>query len=124
MEDRCLRLHAMKRRKTMNGFFPCLLALVLALKALAITVAGDVVVGSISIISLTMFDKMDVFTCNYLVVIGAFIIAIFTGWVWEIDNFLDAANVKVPLQRTWLRICVKYVCPVAIAIIFIGNFVK
>lgn len=93
-------------------------------KALAVTVAGDIVVGSISILSLDLFDKMDVFTCNYLVIIGAFIIAIFSGWVWGIENMLNAANVSSPLQCTWLKICVKYVCPVAIAVIFIGNFVS
>ena len=93
-------------------------------KALAIVVGGDVVVGSISILSLDLFDKMDIFTCNYLVVIGAFIISVFCGWIWGADNFLDAANVDKPFQRTWLRICVKYICPIAIAVIFIGNFVK
>lgn len=92
-------------------------------KALAITMAGNVVIGSVAILSLDLFDKMDIFTCNYLVVIGAFIISIFCGWVWKADNFLDAANVRHPFARLWLKVCVKYVCPISIAIIFIGNFV-
>ena len=92
-------------------------------KALALTVLGDVIVGSISILSLELFDKMDLFTTNYLVVIGAFLISVFVGWVWGIDNFLDAANVEKPIARTWLRICVKYICPIAIIVIFMGNFV-
>lgn len=91
-------------------------------KALALTVAGDVVVGSIAILSLDLFDKMDIFTCNYMVVIGAFLIAIFTGWVWGIDNFLEAANVENTIARTWLKICVKYICPIAVIVIFLGNF--
>ncbi len=93
-------------------------------KALALCIAGDVIVGSIAIRSLDLFDKMDIVTCNYLVVIGAFLISIFCGWVWGIDNCLDAANVHSKTARNWLRICIKYVCPIAIAIIFIGNFVK
>lgn len=92
-------------------------------RALAITLAGDVVIGAVSILSLDLFDRMDVFTCNYLVVIGAFVISIFCGWVWKADRFLDAANVRHPFARTWLKICVKYICPISIAIIFIGNFV-
>ena len=91
-------------------------------KALAVTVLGDVIVGSIAIVNMDLFDKMDVFTCNYLVVIGAFLIAIFAGWVWGTDNFLEAANVENPIARTWLKVCVKYVCPIAIIVIFLGNF--
>ena len=93
-------------------------------KALIITLIGDVVIGSVSILSLDLFDKMDIFTCNYLVVIGAFVISIFCGWIWKADNFLDAANVRHPFARTWLKICVKYICPISIAIIFVGNFVS
>lgn len=92
-------------------------------KALVITLIGDVMVGTVSILSLDLFDRMDVFTCNYLVVIGAFAISIFCGRVWKADNFLDAANVQHPFARAWLKICVKYICPISIAIIFIGNFV-
>lgn len=93
-------------------------------KALVITLIGDVVIGSVSILSLDLFDKMDIFTCNYLVVIGAFVISIFCGWIWKADNFLDAANVRHPFARAWLKICVKYICPISIAIIFVGNFVS
>lgn len=91
-------------------------------KALAVLIAAEVVLGSVCIVSLNFFDRIDAFTCNYLVVIGAFIISIFCGWVWGADKCMDAANISEGWQRTWIRICIKYVCPIAIAIIFIGNF--
>lgn len=93
-------------------------------KALAITLIGDVIVGTISILSLDLFDKMDNITCNYLVVLGALAISIFVGWVWGTENFLNAANVKNRLFRVWLTVCVKYICPIAIVIIFLGNFIQ
>ena len=92
-------------------------------KALAVTMIGDVIIGSVSIISLDLFDKMDTFTSNFAVVIGAFIIAVFTGWIWKMDNFYEAAGVTSKWQQTWLKICVKYICPIAIAVIFLGNFI-
>ena len=78
-------------------------------KALALIMAFAVIIGSISILNLDLFDKMDIITCNYLVVIGAFIIAVFVGWIWGAENFLNAANIQ-------------NACPVAVVVIFLGNF--
>lgn len=92
-------------------------------KALTLVLILAVIIGCVCILNLDIFDRLDVFTCNYVVVIGAFLISIFTGWIWGMDNCLDAANIRHPLARLWLKLCVKYVCPIAIAIIFIGNFI-
>ena len=91
-------------------------------KALALIMAFAVIIGSISILNLDLFDKMDIITCNYLVVIGAFIIAVFVGWIWGAENFLNAANIQNAFVRLWIKICVKYACPVAVVVIFLGNF--
>lgn len=82
-----------------------------------------VIVGSCSIVIPGFLDTVDVFTSNYLLIISGLLISIFVGWVWGIDPFLDAINVKSKGLRMWLKISVKYLCPVAIAVIFIGNFI-
>lgn len=84
--------------------------------------AFAVVIGSCSILISGFLDTVDVITSNYLLVVSGLLISIFVGWIWGIDNFLDSINVQNKVQRTWLRISVKYLCPVAILIIFIGNF--
>jgi NSS family neurotransmitter:Na+ symporter len=90
-------------------------------KALTILMILQVALGVPSVLYGPFFNFMDTVTSNYLIVIGAFIISIFVGWVWGIENFLDAANVKNRLVRMWLSICVKFISPVAIVIIFIGQ---
>ncbi len=92
-------------------------------KALAIVMVIAVIVGSCSIVIPGFLDTVDVFTSNYLLIISGLLISIFVGWVWGIDPFLDAINVKSKGLRMWLKISVKYLCPVAIAVIFIGNFI-
>ncbi len=93
-------------------------------KALIVTLTIAVVVGSASLMNTAVFDKLDILTSNYLLVIGGFLISIFTGWIWGADNFLDAANVKNGFVRMWLKVCIKFVCPIAIAITFLGNFIN
>lgn len=92
-------------------------------KALAVVMIIAVIVGSCSIVIPGFLDAVDIFTSNYLLVISGLLISIFVGWVWGIEPFLDAINVKNKALRIWLKISVKYICPVAIAIIFIGNFI-
>lgn len=64
---------------------------------------------------------------GFLLSVIGFAIAVFTGWGWCTDKMLDAASLKHPLLRLWLTVSLKYICPVAIAIaiaiIFLGNFV-
>lgn len=92
-------------------------------KALAIVMGLTVVIGSCSILIPGFLDVVDLVTSNYLLVISGFAIAVFTGWVWGTDKMLDAASVTHPLLRLWLTVSVKYICPIAIAFIFLGNFV-
>ncbi len=91
-------------------------------RALALTMVFGVIIGTISICDLNLFDKFDIITSNYIIVIGAFLISIFTGWIWGAENVLDAANIRHKALRLWISVCLKYLCPVAIIIIFIGNF--
>lgn len=92
-------------------------------KAVAAVMGVIIVIGCGSILIPGFLDNVDIVTSNYLLVISGFLIAIFVGWIWGIDNFLDAINVKKPIARLWLKVSVKYLCPIAIAVIFAGNFI-
>ncbi|MDR3254943.1 MAG: sodium-dependent transporter [Synergistaceae bacterium] len=91
-------------------------------KALAVTISIMTVVGVICIFSDSVFNTIDLIENNYLLTLGALCIAVFVGWVWGIDNFVDAANIKSPLAKLWLKLTVKYVSPIAILFIFISSF--
>ena len=92
-------------------------------KAVIVVMGVAVIIGSMSILIPGFLDTVDIYTSNYLLVISGLLIAIFVGWVWGVNNFLDAINVKNKGLRAWLGISVKYVCPIAIAVIFLGNFI-
>lgn len=90
-------------------------------KALLITIAFMVVIGGLSLPTGSVFSILDLLTNNYILTIGAFIISIFVGWVWGVDNFLEASNIKSNFVRTWFKVSVKYISPVLILVIFIGG---
>ncbi len=93
-------------------------------KAVVVTMIGVLIVGSCAIVIPGFFDNVDFYTSNYLLVISGLLISIFVGWIWGIDNFVKAANVKSKTVALWLKISVKYICPIAITIIFLGNFIS
>lgn len=92
-------------------------------KAVAVCMAVGVAVGVPSLLVPGFLDVIDNITGNYLLVISGLLISIFTGWVWGVDNFIKAANIKNGFVKLWMRVTVKYLCPVAILSIFIGNFI-
>lgn len=67
---------------------------------------------------------VDGITSNYLLVISGLLIDIFVAWIWGADNFLDAIHIKNKAMRIWLKVSVKYLCPLAIVIILVGNFLQ
>ncbi len=91
-------------------------------KAVAVTMLCALIIGSCSILIPGFFDNVDLYTSNYLLVISGLLISIFVGWVWGIDNFIKAANVESKWMILWLKVSVKYICPVGIFVIFLGNF--
>ena len=91
--------------------------------AVVIVMTTTVIIGSCSILIPGFLDKVDIITSNYMLVISGLLIAIFVGWIWGADNFLDAINIKKKGVRMWLKVSIKYVCPLAILVIFIGNFI-
>jgi NSS family neurotransmitter:Na+ symporter len=66
----------------------------------------------------TFFDLMDYLTANIMLPLGGLFIALFAGWVMVQDNVKAELNFKQPLVfKGWLFL-VRYVSPVAVAIVF------
>jgi NSS family neurotransmitter:Na+ symporter len=91
--------------------------------ALTITIAIMTVVGTACIFSDALFNTIDLIENNYLLTLGALVLAIFIGWVWGADKLVAASNVKSKLFQTWLKVTVKYVSPILIIVIFISSFI-
>ena len=92
------------------------------IKALLITVVLMAAIGVTCIYSDPVFNFLDMFENNYLLTLGALCIAIFVGWVWGVEKFLAAANVKSPAAKAWLTVTVKYISPIVILFIFISSY--
>lgn len=92
-------------------------------KALLFTVLFQVVIGVFCLDAGAFFNFCDILTNNYILTLGALVIAIFVGWVWGADNFVEAANIKGKFTRLWLKLSVKYISPIIILVIFITSIV-
>lgn len=93
-------------------------------KAVALVMACAVVIGSCAILIPGFLNTVDVITGNYLLVISGLLIDIFVAWIWGADNFLNAIHIEKKGLRIWLKFSVKYLCPIAIVIILVGNFLQ
>lgn len=94
------------------------------LKALLIASIIVVIVAYFSIHYDIFFETVDKIESNYILVIGCLLIAIFTGYVWGIENAMDAANIKNKFIRTWMKVSIKYISPIVIVLIFISQFIN
>ena len=91
-------------------------------KAIFLALGCSVVLGSIILLTGGLeggfFAVVDNITSNYLLVLGGLIISIFVGWIWGIDKFLEAANIRNKAVRIWMTISIKYVSPLVILVLF------
>ncbi len=72
----------------------------------------------------TIFRIIDFFTVNVLVMISAFLIMIFVGWVMsERATREELAIGNATVFRSW-RFIMRYLAPLAIAVIFIFSFLS
>ncbi len=90
-------------------------------KALVITVAFMSVIGFFSLPAGEFFNFCDIFTSNYLLILGALVISVFVGWIWGADHFIEAINIQAPWMKIWMKVSVKYISPIVILIIFISS---
>ncbi|MCI2063233.1 MAG: sodium-dependent transporter [Eubacteriaceae bacterium] len=91
-------------------------------KAIGITMLLCTCVAVPSILSDAVFNTLDMIENNYILIIGALIIAVFVGWVWKMDNCLEAINVKSKFVKGWMIFSVKYLSPIVIIFIFASQF--
>ena len=73
----------------------------------------------------SLFDFFDFLSANILLTSGGFFTCIYVGWVMPkqtiIDEITNGGILRVPLLKV-LMILVKFVCPIAIFIIFLHQF--
>ena len=70
---------------------------------------------------LSFLDLNNVIWGNYSLSIGALLLCIFVGWKWGIPSAiasLESSGHKMP-GRAGLGILIKYVCPIAVAIVLV-----
>ncbi len=69
----------------------------------------------------TIYDSFDFIMSNMLLPAGAFLISIFIGWIADREGIREELGLSDgPAYRIW-RILIRYVVPVAVAVIFIGG---
>lgn len=93
-------------------------------KALLFALTPCVIISAatIAVPNLALFNLLDMIENNYILILGGLVISIFCGWVWKIENCMDAANIQNPFIRKWMSVSVKYLAPIVIVIIFVSQY--
>ena len=106
--------------------------------ATIVACAATIVLGTFASLSLmsgsiferegyTVFGMMDFLSSNMLLPIGGMLIVIFVGWKLGKQQFFDEVTneggLKAPLKKIIFFI-IRYLAPVAIAIVFISGLIK
>lgn len=68
-----------------------------------------------------IFDLLDFVTANVLIPAGGLLIALFAGWVMSRKSVAEELNIRSPLGFKCWYILIRFVSPVAIALIFFVN---
>lgn len=72
----------------------------------------------------TVFDTLDYLTSNILMPVGGFLMAIFLGYIWGVDEAVaevkKSPGVSFKLEKFWI-ILIKYIVPVAIFIVLLSS---
>lgn len=71
----------------------------------------------------TIFDNLDFLTANIMLPLGGLLIAIFVGWVMNKQDVEDELNMSNPVMFKVWRFLVKFVAPVAVAIVLINGLI-
>lgn len=78
-----------------------------------------------SVFSIDVFSKVDAFSSNILLTVGAFLVVIFVGWKMKIDDVQDEITNGGTKNTGLFRILyflIRYLAPIAVLVIFISNF--
>lgn len=94
------------------------------IKSLFIASILILIIAALSIYSSALFKFFDKIESDYILVIGGFLIAIFSSRAWKMENVIEGANIKNDIIKLWMNISVKYVSPILILLIFVSQFIK
>ena len=106
--------------------------------AAIIGAAGTAIIGVLATLSFrngsplhlggrSVFDLLDHVTASYFMPLGGLLIVLFVGWKMKKDDVMDELTNGGTLRaglRNAIRFIIRYICPVAIAVIFISQLVK
>lgn len=83
--------------------------------------------SSFVVAEMSFFDFLDFFTSKILLPLGGMIIVIFVGWKLGKTKFFDEitneGTIRASLKK-FLLFVIKFVAPLAIAVIFVSGFIK
>lgn len=73
------------------------------------------------------FDLLDLVTSHYIMPIGGLLIVLFVGWKMKradaLDELTNGGTLRAGIRKAILLI-IRYLCPVAIAVIFVSQLLK
>lgn len=72
----------------------------------------------VTVLGMSLFNLFDYVSSNILLPLGGIIISVYAGWVVD-RKFISGQLSTHPLVERWLRVCMRYVAPAAIMVIFI-----
>ena len=70
---------------------------------------------------MTIYDNLDFIMANILLPVGAFLTAVFVGWFSSTDAFREEMGMNEGFAFSTWRILIRFIVPVAVAVIFIGS---
>ena len=84
------------------------------------TVLSFNLTADIKLFDKTFFDILDYLTANVMLPLGGLSIAIFAGWVMSKENSANELQIKSPILFNGWLFLVKFVSPIAVAIVFLN----
>lgn len=67
------------------------------------------------------FELLDYLTSNIMLPLGGLLIVLFAGWVMTKNDVKDEIAIKSPLLFAFWRFLLRYVTPIAVAIVFLNG---
>lgn len=76
------------------------------------------------IFGMTIFDTLDFLTANIMLPLGGLLIAVFVAWKMKEKDVRDEVKIQSPVLFEVWRLILKFIAPVAIAIVLINGLAK